>query len=316
MLVSRRFSFAVRPLLVGWLLSVFLASASFAQIVFFPHINQSGNTLLQTTLLDEATVVNDQDDAIVLVTSWLNPGAVLITVPNDDDPNLFYSTADRWSITNGNNRAMPVGSGYHVFAARGLSDTFIHVTNGPNTSGDTTFFTNPLTAVRPDRLVFVTANRSPDGVPGPTDPHPLAVSYSAFADQWTVTHLDDATMPVGQSFNVLVQDLDPDGVTPAFVHEATAGSLSFSITYIDHPQLNNAPGSLLLVSQDVTPPATVNPRRVGILYDVIRRQWGIINQDDTNMPLGARFHVFALPRMFTDGFENGNTDWWSSTTGD
>jgi hypothetical protein len=88
----------------------------------------------------------------------------------------------------------------------------------------------------------------------------------------------------------------------SFVHRATAGNISGSLTEIDHPLLNDRPDARVFVTQAwnlALGQGTANPRAVAPRYDVDfsgQGRWSIFNQDFTAMAIGLTFHVMVTDR--------------------
>ncbi len=77
----------------------------------------------------------------------------------------------------------------------------------------------------------------------------------------------------------------------AFVWRSAAGNISGNITVIDHPDLNNNPGAILVVSHsydgDYVP-------AIGVWYSNSRNRWTIYNEDVSNFVPNEDFHVIYM----------------------
>ncbi len=87
--------------------------------------------------------------------------------------------------------------------------------------------------------------------------------------------------------------------TFAFVHSATAGSISGAakhITTIDNPLCNGDPNAILIVTHNWTKDTSVNhnhPQTVGVYF--INGKWTIFNEDNTTaMESGDAFNVMVI----------------------
>ena len=77
-----------------------------------------------------------------------------------------------------------------------------------------------------------------------------------------------------------------------FVHVATAANISADLTIIDHPLTNGKPDVILLVTPNWNPGNVVGPlddHPISVYYN--GSKWGIFNQDNVAMPVGAAFNV-------------------------
>ena len=57
---------------------------------------------------------------------------------------------------------------------------------------------------RPLASFHITSNWNPPGEPGVYNDHPVGVVYDATAGQWAIENVDDAPIPAGASFNILI----------------------------------------------------------------------------------------------------------------
>ena len=98
-----------------------------------------------------------------------------------------------------------------------------------------------------------------------------------------------------------------------FVWTATSTSISTDLTTINNGATNNNPNALLFVTSNWDANAVcgcVNDTApLGVYYN--GSQWGIFNEDGSNMPVGASFNVVVLPAATSTAFSiaasSGNT---------
>jgi hypothetical protein len=88
-----------------------------------------------------------------------------------------------------------------------------------------------------------------------------------------------------------------------FIWTATSASISGDVTYINNLATNNEPGALLFVTPNYDPGGvggTYDNTNVAVYYNAGR--WGIFNENDSPMPVGASFNVFVVPAATSTAF--------------
>ena len=172
--------------------------------------------------------------------------------------------------------------------------TFIHRTTAASTTSNWSDLGHPLTLGDPDAIVVVDHNWNPNLTRGVYHDHTLGVWYNGISNDWAIFNQDESAMPEGVSFNVRIAD---PWTETALVHTATAGNTAGHVTTIDHPDLNDAPSRILVVTQNFNPGGGVGPRNnhsIAIGYSATEQRWKIRNQDGTSIPIGAiKSHPFA-----------------------
>ncbi len=171
-----------------------------------------------------------------------------------------------------------------------LGTQFLHVATTINTSGNITTLDHPLLNNQPNAIFFVTHNWNPGAVGGTYNNHNLGVYYAA--NRWSVFNQDLSNLQPGTTFNVFI----PTPGDNVFVQEATVDNITGNYTVIDHPQANNHPNAILMVTQNWNPGGgfgLYNNHPIGVYYT--GSNWAIFNQDLTSMPENASFNVFILP---------------------
>jgi hypothetical protein len=104
---------------------------------------------------------------------------------------------------------------------------FVNTATAANISSNWTDIDHPLTNGNPNAIVMVTQNWNPAGVGGTYNDHPIGVWYHSSAQKWAIFNQDQASMPEGAAFNVVV----PPSGADVFVHTATAGNIASNWTY-------------------------------------------------------------------------------------
>ncbi len=307
-----------RLVLLGLAAGLLAAAPAVAQWQTFVHTATAADTFLDTTQIDEAAL-NGLPNKIVVITQNLNAGDGPI-VSNPHHIGLAYSSSNgRWSIYNEDFATMPVGASFNVWVSPPVTGgPFRHVTTAANTAAATTTIDHPNLNGCPGANLQVTHLRNPGGGSGPRNDHPVSVHYQTATNRWTIYNQDGVNLPLGATFNVFPATLCASAVEPIgyyFVtHVAAAGNTVGSLTLITHPELDDRPNAILLVTPNTSFPAALDERPVGVGY-ALHQNWGIVNEDGADMPLGATFNLLIpiLSTVFADGFESGDTGAWSAT---
>ncbi|MCR9183330.1 MAG: T9SS type A sorting domain-containing protein [Flavobacteriaceae bacterium] len=79
-------------------------------------------------------------------------------------------------------------------------------------------------------------------------------------------------------------------------HTADAGNISFSASFIDHPELNNNPSARIIAVHNWNPPGSVgvyNQSPTGVYYEAgsINR-WAVFNEDGSNMLEDTSYNIY------------------------
>lgn len=262
----------------------------------FVHTATVSNITSNWTAIDHP-LLNNNPNAIVLVTQNWNPGGTGGTY-NNHHIGVWYNTIlQKWAVFNQDSAPMPVDASFNVVVT-GPAVAFVHKATTQNLSNHTTFISHPKINNNPNAIVVVTPNWNPGGTGGTYNNHSIGVYYLPAIGRWGIFNQDLAFIPVNASFNVLI----PDTRTDVFRHTATPGNTagaSNQYTFIDHPLLNNNPNAIAFVTQNWNPDGatsgTYNDRPVGVFYNGSLQKWTIFNQSVTAMPAGADFNVFVPP---------------------
>jgi len=175
--------------------------------------------------------------------------------------------------------------------ASSLGVQFVHVATAANSDLHTTLIDHPLTNGNPNAILIVTPNWNPGGVGGIADDHPVGVFYNSIKNQWGIYNEDNAAMPVGTVFNVIIPSAN------AFVHTATVGNSNGDHTFIYNVLTNFNPNAIILVTPSYNPGNAGGTNAnfpIAVDYNNNGNEWAVFNQDGTAMPVGAAFNVFVL----------------------
>jgi hypothetical protein len=167
--------------------------------------------------------------------------------------------------------------------------TFEHTASVANVFSNVTVIDDPATNGASGALVFPTRKSIYGSAPG--DPN-FGIWYSA--PSWTIYYEDFAqTIEAGAAWNVFV----PAAGDGAFVHTGSAANTSGSSTTIDNAMTNGLANRIVLVRHDWTRDATYLDHPVGVFYSGSGSsgRWNIGTLDQTAMPIGMGFDVYAQP---------------------
>ena len=165
---------------------------------------------------------------------------------------------------------------------------------------------NAATNGAANALLFVTPNYSAGGVCGcVADSVPIGVVYNLFGGaQWAIDNLDESTnIDAGSTYNVLVVQ---QASSKVFVQTATTANTLGGATYINSPLTNGNPNAMILITPNYDPGgmnAFLSNHPVGAYYNPTLKQWGVLNEDGSSMPIGAHFNIMIGSKASNGGSE-------------
>jgi hypothetical protein len=257
----------------------------------FTHI--ADNTVNHISVMDndEINGISALDD-IHISANWNPPGSS--GVYNEDNEGIYYS-GGLWRIFNEGITDINSGAAFNVHKYANTNYTFEH--EATSSGENNTIIDNSSLNNQSDRIVQVTQHWT-----GVYNPHPFGVFY--FSGSWLIANFDLNDIPTGSNFNVFSQAPSKS----AWRHVASAANTVGQITYLDNPLINNVHCAELQVTQSAGQ-GVFNDAPIGVYYEVGR--WSIYNQDLSNMPTDAEFHITVNPEqiaactdlIFEDDFE-------------
>jgi hypothetical protein len=206
----------------------------------FVHVATADNIVGNWTYLDHP-LLNGNHNAVFFVSQNWNPKGMDGTF-NDEAIGVWYSVAvGKWGIFNQDGTDMPEEAAFNVHIPVEDVTRFVHEATSGNSYHSYTMIDNPLLNGHPGATVFVTQNWNPPGEPGVYNEHVVGVWYYDDTEKWYIMNEDQATMPVGASFNALVSSPDETVI----LHVATTENTSGYLAKIDDPRINGNPNGLL-----------------------------------------------------------------------
>jgi hypothetical protein len=100
---------------------------------------------------------------------------------------------------------MPISATFNVLVPISDTTVFVHQATDENTTWNYTLIDHPLANDNPHALVFVTQNWNPGGVGGTYNDHSIGVGYDDPTGKWAILNHDEADIPEGAAFNVMVK---------------------------------------------------------------------------------------------------------------
>jgi|CXWL01.1.fsa_nt_gi hypothetical protein len=242
--------------------------------------------------------INGNAAASLFATVNAGAGAGIIT---DAHPTGVYYFSGLWRIFNQDGSAMPAGVEFNVFVPRSGDAAFVHVVTAGNLVGADTVIDLAELNNQSAKILLATSNWNPGATPGVYNNHTTSVGFNS--SNWVVENNDFAVWTLGAAINIYGQDPSPN----AYLHTATAGNTSGSLTVLDHPLLNGS----ACAQVNVTP-------RIGnhgnttfdVFYNPGSGRWAIYNHA-LPMAVSAQFNIVidaeqvatCAGLMFSDGFE-------------
>jgi hypothetical protein len=277
-------------LLFVCLFAMVLFSTASSQRAFI-HSTASTNSILYWSIMDNA-LMNGQSDAKLQLTKNWNPNGTAFASYNFNETGVAYLSDDYWAVYNENTTDILGNMSFNVYIPADGENSYTHnaeKTLRINTSkapAPLLVLDHPLLNNRPEAMVFVTHNMN---VFGNFQTDPVGVYYISTA--WAIYNLDGVNMTPDQAFNVYIAQEGDN----AFYHFATAENTGYNYTLIDHPDLNDNPNAILIVTRNLSPggvpSGVLSPYPVGVWYSVAYGKWSIFNEDFSTMDIGNCFNV-------------------------
>jgi hypothetical protein len=258
----------------------------------------SANTSGEFAFIDNGAT-NHQPGDLLFVTPNYDAGGVGAGKLEPGAIGVVYWFTDHWAIFREDQSAMPAGLSFNVLAVppnRVGKSAFVHTAGPyPNTGGNHTFISSPLINGKPNALIQVTQVYYPGGKRPTFNPHAVGVVYDPVNKRWAIFNEDNAPMPVGASFNVLIGSAPSNG-GHAVLLTTTRSNQKGDLTFISNAQTNGDPNNITFVTQNWNPgggdAGTYNNAQIGVLY--VGSEEGVFEEDLATMPLHAAFNLLIF----------------------
>jgi hypothetical protein len=269
------------------------ASAAVTVTSHFIWTATSSNIGAYATFIDNAAT-NNNPNALLFVTPSYEPGGVCGCVTDPAPIGVEWgSGVGKWVIINMDTSSMPVGAAFNVLVVQKPSAQVFTVTStSSSTSGNSTTFSNPATDGKGGALLQVTQSL-PQGTNSPLNSHPVGVIYGlgSGGNLWDIQNLDNAAMPVGATFNVMVGAKASNGgaavLLKGFASNTVAGD-----TNITNAETDGNPNAVVFDTQNDDPNlhfGVVDPAPTGVAYRNDIDKVAVFNENGTTMPTTKHF---------------------------
>ncbi len=258
------------------------------------------NTNTHVNSIENQNINNQANPNLQVMHNW-NPNNGGSGTYNNSNFGVF-NPSTTWSIFNQDFVQMTPGTAFNVWSPAPSNFTFVHTAN--NVSESSTEVDASRLNNKPDAILSVT--QLWDSSAGSVyNDSPVGAFYDLFQNKWRINNSNLTAMPLNAKFNVYHQTASAN----AFVHKAVTANTLASITYIDHPLLNNTPCAQFQVTHVGL---TINTHPLGVYYEGLNSKWGIFNQNTEDMANNAEFHVIVSAEqieecsgdlIFADDFE-------------
>jgi hypothetical protein len=241
---------------------------------------------------------NGNPNALLFVTPAYDPGGVCGCIEDASPVGVIWAGgAGEWAIMNENETNMPVGAAFNVLVVqKPSSQVFVATSTAANSTGNGMTISSRAINGKGNALLQVTASL-PTGLNSVLDGHPLGVVYGlgASGNEWDIQNVDNATMPVGAKFNVLV-GAKPSNGGKAVLLTGTSSNTTGSSTFISNAETTGNPNAVVFETQNADPSlnfGTGDVAPTGVIYDSRPSdEMAVFNEDGSSMP--ATTHYFNL----------------------
>ena len=276
------------------------------------HLVTSANRPADSTGISylESSLVDGNDDATIFVAQlWNPPGAIEHYNPRQVGVLYDYS-AGKWAIWNRSFQELPLGAAFFVWIPRppelvpagvGLAP-YRHVPTAANIVLNYTLLSHSYFDGHPERPPMITYAASTSGF----DTKPYGIFYSTFYAKWAIFSEDGSAFSTVSEFNVCPYYTCGTGFSGGNVVEdlrCDAGNISGNYCDLDTAVPRDR---YLLLTRLWDPGTEVHVTApLGLWWNTGTNRWSVFTEDQTAMPVGARFLIHYAPGLFEIGFETG-----------
>jgi hypothetical protein len=272
-----------------------------ATVTHFVFTASSADTVGDTAYIDNPAT-NGQYNAMLFVTPNFDPDATCGCVYDPEPVGVWYDdTLKQWAVFNENGADMSQNESFDVLVVPlSLSNHTVFVTEsiGDNTVGDYTFISNSTADDNPNAKIQVTQNWDPSGFGNTYNPHPIGVFYDNAAGLWAIFNEDQAPMPTGAYFNVLVNSSVRNGGGKVALQKAAKSNTIDDTTYINNPLTNDNPDNITFVTPNYNPGGkggTYDPIQTGVWWPSGGSEEGVFNQNGSTPPVHSSYNLLIFP---------------------
>jgi hypothetical protein len=270
----------------------------------FTFTSTAGNIAVQSAIIDNFAT-NDQPGALVFATPNFDIGGVCgchDSSPTNTPIGVGYipGSPGHWVVFHEDNSAMTVGEEYNILVVpQAMPNVFRKVTSAATDSGDSSYFSNPLTNGNPNAKILVSQvyNTKNSASPGVYNNHNVGVWYNSTIKEWAVYEEDGSTMPAGLHFNILIGSANTNG-GKFIVQRSAATNLDGDATEIISTLTDNDPNAFGMATHMYNPgtnPPRYDNNQAAMWYDSSSNLLTVYNWDEASMAKAESFAVLLFP---------------------
>ena len=204
---------------------------------------------------------------------------------------LWLSGAQQWGIVNEDLSTMPTGASFNVLVVpKATSNVFATSVTSLNTVANGMTISSKAINGKSNALLQVTEN-----VTSTINAHPIGVVYGlgSGGNLWDIQNVDNATMPIGATFNVLV-GAKPSNGGKAVLLTGTLTNTVFDVTFVSNSETNGNPNAVVFETQNADPGLNFGSGDVAPIGVEMGPTYilGVFNEDGSAMP--STTHYFNL----------------------
>ena len=272
-----------------------------ATVTHFEFTADSADTSGDTAYIDNPAT-NGQYNAMLFVTPNYDPDGTCGCVFDPAPVGVWYDgTLKQWAVFNENGDDMSQNESFNVLVVPlSLSGHGVFVTESiqANTVDDYTFISNSNADGNPNAKIQVTQNWDPSGFGNTYNPHPIGVWYDNAVGLWAIFNEDQAPMPLGAYFNVLVSSSPGHGGGKVALLKATKKNTSGDTAYFSNPLTNGNPDNITFATPNYDPGGqggTYDDVQTGVWYPGGGTEEGVFNQNGSAPPVHSAYNLLIFP---------------------
>lgn len=273
------------------------ADASATVTSHFVWTATSSNTSGDSSFISNGATNSSPGDLLFVTPNW-DPTGICGCIYEPAPVGVWYDASNsRWAVFREDDTPMPANESYNVLVVppnKAGSSLFVQTSTSTNTASDYTLINNPLTNGQPNAKLLITQDWNPNGAGGAYNPHNVGVWYDSTAGKWGIFNEDQAPMPIGVSFNVMVGQAPSNGGKITTI-KTTSTNRSGDTTFISNAQTTGNPNNVAFTTQNWNPGGaggTYNNAQTGVWYNGTRE--GVFNESQTSPPLNSTFNVLIF----------------------
>jgi hypothetical protein len=277
--------------------SAIAASAAVTVTSHFIWTTTSSNIQLFASFINNGAT-NGDPNALLFVTPTYDPGEICGCVTDPAPVGVIWAGGvNQWAILNEDLSPMPVGVSFNVLVVqRPSTDVFTVTATAQNTTGNGMTINATAINGKGNALLQVTQSM-PLGIGSVPNGHPIGVVYGlgSRGNLWDIQNLDNATMPAGAKFNVMVGGAPSNGGSAVLLTGKSSNTFG-STTFVSNAETTGNPNTVVFVTENADPGlnfGTGDVAQTGVVCDTSPRDVAaVFNENGSAMPTTT--HYFNL----------------------